>query len=219
MTTDYIPRSDDQFFNWVNNFYSYALLHFGEWQVPSPDIAIAAPLQAFAAAYAKCQDPNRGKADVLLKDETRATLVEEVRKYYNARLRFNDLVTVVDREKMGFTLPRPGPAPSPTPTSYPEAERIDLSILRQVTIHFRDHETLHKAKPPGVHGCEIRWSLLDAPPVDVAELTRSDFDTNSPVTLAFTEGERGKRLYFCLRWEGNTGKKGPFGKIDSTVVP
>jgi hypothetical protein len=76
---------------------------------------IAAPLQASAAAYTKRQASNRGKADVLLKDETRATLAEVVRKYYNARLRFNDLATVIDREKMGFTHPTP-----PRPSAYPD---------------------------------------------------------------------------------------------------
>ncbi|MDR0717551.1 MAG: hypothetical protein LBF50_09055 [Azoarcus sp.] len=45
------------------------------------------------------------------------------------------------------------------------------------------------------------------------------FDTNRPATLAFDESQRGKMLYFCLRWEGNTGLKGPYGEIYNTIVP
>jgi hypothetical protein len=70
-----------------------------------------------------------------------------------------------------------------------------------------------------VHGCEIRWGLLDAPPAHVDDLPHSDFDTHSPITLVFDESQRGKPLYFCLRWEGNTGLKGPYGEIGSAIVP
>jgi hypothetical protein len=31
--------------------------------------------------------------------------------------------------------------------------------------------------------------------------------------------DRGKRLYFCLRWESTTNKKGPDGEIYSAVIP
>jgi hypothetical protein len=99
------------------------------------------------------------------------------------------------------------------------ADKIDTGTLRQITLHFRDNGSRHKAKPQGVHGCEIRWGLLDTPPAHVNDLTRSDFDTNSPATLNFDESERGKTLYFCLRWEGNTGLKGPYGGIERAIVP
>jgi hypothetical protein len=54
---------------------------------------------------------------------------------------------------------------------------------------------------------------------DVDELLKSDFDTASPFTLKFDESDRGKRLYFCLRWESNTNLKGPYGEIYSAVIP
>ena len=47
------------------------------------------------------------------------------------------------------------------------------------------------------------------PPASIEALTHSDFDTASPFTLTFDESDRGKRVYFCLRWESNTNLKGP----------
>jgi hypothetical protein len=120
---------------------------------------------------------------------------------------------------MGFTIPDHTRTPAPPPTTFPVADRIDTATLRQLTIHFRDNGSNHKAKPKGVHGCEIRWSLLEAPPVSVEDLAHSGFDTNSPFTLPFDESQRGKTLYFCLRWEGNTGLKGPYGEIYNAIVP
>jgi hypothetical protein len=50
-------------------------------------------------------------------------------------------------------------------------------------------------------------------------LVHSDFDTTSPCILKFDEADRGKRVYFCLRWESNTNLKGPFGEIYSAIIP
>jgi hypothetical protein len=41
--------------------------------------------------------------------------------------------------------------------------------------------------------------FLDREPDSENELTNSDFDTASPLTLGFAGSQRGKRLYFCVR--------------------
>jgi hypothetical protein len=108
--------------------------------------------------------------------------------------------------------------PAGEPESYPEAE-ADTSVMRQVTIRFWDSATKKRGKPHGVHGAEIRWAILDHEPASGNELTNSDFDTASPLTLKFDESQRGKWVYFCLRWESTTNLKGPFGEIYSAVIP
>jgi hypothetical protein len=50
-------------------------------------------------------------------------------------------------------------------------------------------------------------------------LIHSEFDTASPFTLNFQGHERGKTVYFCLRWENTVGEKGPWGEIYSAIVP
>ena len=108
--------------------------------------------------------------------------------------------------------------PGTAPASFPEAEP-DTAIPRQVTIHFWDSATKKRGKPQGVHGAEIRWAELAHPPASIDELIHSDFDTASPFTLKFNESDRGKRVYFCLRWESSTNLKGPWGEIGSGVIP
>jgi hypothetical protein len=106
----------------------------------------------------------------------------------------------------------------PPPSTHPDFE-IDTAELRQLTIHFRDAGSTHRGKPAGVHGAEICWEFLNAPPEKIEDLKRSEFDTATPHTLRFDESDRGKRVYICLRWENNKGDKGPWGEIMEAIVP
>ncbi|MDR2030914.1 MAG: hypothetical protein LBP86_01340 [Azoarcus sp.] len=219
MSSDYVPHSDSLFLEWAKNFYHYALAHYGAWQTPSPQPTIEAPLAAFTAAYERYQIPNHGKIDVLEKTETRKTLEKACRTYYSAYINGNPQVPDADRDGLNVPIHDTTRTPSTPPTTFPVADKIDTGTLRQITVHFRDNGSNHKAKPEDVHGCEVRWNLLDASPRHVDDLVHSNFDTHTPVTLAFDESQRGKTLYFCLRWEGNTGLKGPYGEIYSVVIP
>jgi hypothetical protein len=70
-----------------------------------------------------------------------------------------------------------------------------------------------------VHGVEVRWALLGIAPLSVDELIHSSFDTHSPFTLDFSENDRGKTVWFCLRWENTTGEKGPWSEMMSAIIP
>jgi len=147
------------------------------------------------------------------------------RKEYEKPLRLlvkilesNPRVTDEDRRGMGFKVPAATKTVIPPPTTYP-LFTVDSATIRLLTIHFRDSESSSKAKPYGVHGAEIRWSLLDTPPVTVNELTVSNFDTRSPFTLEFENNQRGKTVWFCLRWENTKGEKGPWSEISSAIIP
>ena len=43
--------------------------------------------------------------------------------------------------------------------------------------------------------------------------------TKNPLDLSFDEDLRGKRVYFAVRWESGTVKKGPESEIFSAVIP
>ncbi|MDR0743629.1 MAG: hypothetical protein LBF05_04640, partial [Tannerella sp.] len=68
-------------------------------------------------------------------------------------------------------------------------------------------------------GVEIRWAILSAPPGSIDELIHSSFVIHTPFTLTFDESERGKKVYFILRWENTRGQKGPWSEIVSAVIP
>jgi hypothetical protein len=154
----------------------------------------------------------------MLKDDAKETATNATRDFAKYNIRFNRLMTKEQKLYYGVRTADPDPSPNPAPTTYPEAE-ADTSVIRQVTIRFWDSLTKKRGKPHGVHGAEIRWAILDHVPASVAELIHSGFDTASPFTLVFDESDRGKRLYFCLRWESTTNLKGPDGEIYSAIIP
>jgi hypothetical protein len=86
-------------------------------------------------------------------------------------------------------------------------------------IGFYNGETGRKAKPPGVHSIELKWYMCEEKPVSVDELIYSIISTRTPIRFEFKESDRGKRIYFCLRWMNTRGEKGPWGNIEYTVVP
>jgi hypothetical protein len=55
------------------------------------------------------------------------------------------------------------------------------------------HDTTRtpSAKPKGVHGIELCWALLDAPPASEKDLKNSAFDTKTPYIFTFDESDRG----------------------------
>jgi hypothetical protein len=68
-------------------------------------------------------------------------------------------------------------------------------------------------------GVEIRWAILDAPPVVIDDLLHSTFSTRSPHMFEFKGNDRGKTVYFCLCWLNTRGQKGPWGEIVSAIIP
>jgi hypothetical protein len=141
------------------------------------------------------------------------------KKMYNI-LRTCPLVADTDLEAMGLPRrPSGGKTPTPAPSSYPDYT-VDTSVIRQLTIHFRDHERGMRGKPRGVHGVEIKWGFAtDALPKDGDMLLNSIIDTHTPHTFTFDGDDRGRTVYFCLRWENTRGQRGPWSEVVSAIVP
>jgi hypothetical protein len=86
--------------------------------------------------------------------------------------------------------------------------------------------------PRSDYGVRIFWGILGpaaehdkfrlaAPPVTGADLPHSTFTHRRRYRFNF-DGDSGKTVYFCLRYENEKGGEqgeGPFGPIFSAVIP
>ncbi|MDR1226868.1 MAG: hypothetical protein LBK47_08235 [Prevotellaceae bacterium] len=150
----------------------------------------------------------------------------EKRKKYEKSLRMlvkmlqsNPRVTEDDLRGMGIVVPSSTRTPSPVAADAPDSD-TDTSVIGRLGIGFFERGSKHKkAKPAGQHGAEIAWALLDTPPTRWDELVHSNIDTSSPFTLIFEHDQRGKTVYFALRWENTRGEKGPWSEIQSAIIP
>jgi hypothetical protein len=219
MANDYIPQSDGAFLEWAKTLTAYASPKLTNFNIPAGAFTpIQAQLTAYETAFEAAQNPNRGKVDVLNKNEARDTLKTSIRSFVKAYLAYNPAVSDADKENMGLPLHDGTRTPVPAPTTIPEVE-LDSSIIRQIAVHFKDAGSEKRGKPAHVHGIELRWALLDNAPASVEDMKNSAFDTATPYTFTFDETDRGKALYICPRWENNKGDKGPWGEIVKAIIP
>jgi hypothetical protein len=218
MAGDFIPHQDGAFLEWAKTLLAYIPSKLTVFNIPQTAFTpIQGLLTAYEAAFNAAQNPNRGKVDVLNKNEAKEALTQSLRAFIKGFLTYNPAVSDVDKENIGLPLHDGTRTPAPVPTTIPELE-LDISVIRQISVHFRDAGSDKRGKPAHIHGVELRWALLDNPPVSVEDLIKSAFDTASPYTFKFDEPERGKALYICPCWENNKGDKGPWGEIYKAII-
>ncbi|EIQ00146.1 hypothetical protein OpiT1DRAFT_04686 [Opitutaceae bacterium TAV1] len=221
MNHDYIPHSDAAFNDWVRFLHSYATENATRLGVRAADLTALTPLlNAWGEAYEAALNPaTRTPAAIAARNTARKALQAAARDFVKANLSTgNKAVTDADRENMGLTIPKTTHTPAPVPETSPRV-RILMPEIRRLLLEFYDEAHPGGGKPFRVQGAEVIYAILDAPPASLAQLIRTAFDTRSPLTLDFEESERGKTVYFCLRWENTRGEKGPWSPIYSAIIP
>ena len=119
---------------------------------------------------------------------------------------------------MGLTVKTGTRTATPVPTTSPVGS-IDFSVRLQHTIHFSDEASARsKAKPEGVHGCEIYMKVDGEAPKDISELTYVATDTATPYVVKFDGSKVGKMVYYWLRWVNTRGECGPWSITVSAMV-
>jgi hypothetical protein len=217
---DFLPHSDKALLEWVIAFLLNLFPSLARFLFPDAVYQeLAVKRDVYSEKLAIAENPmTRTKGTVQDKNDARKDLEQAVRQAVRQYLTYNTAVTDKDRDDLGLPIHKTTRTPVPKPTTRLEAT-VKPTGPAEVTIWFRDENETGKAKPTGVHGAETAWAILETPPTDWTQLTHSAFDTNSPLVLTFTGEERGKTLYFALRWENTRGEKGPWNEIMSAVIP
>ncbi|MDD4991979.1 MAG: hypothetical protein PHR83_07090 [Paludibacter sp.] len=219
-TADFIPRSDSEFNLWQGTLVEYVALNLVAWGIPEPDFAAVKSKQnAWITAYAKASNKqNRTSVDVVAKDDAHTDYVTSIRPFVAEWLASNSKVTDSDRTLMGLTVKSGTHTPVAKPTTIPVAS-IDFSVRKQHTINFHDETSSRsKAKPEGVHGCEIYTKVDGDPPKDVSEMNYVGICTATPYTILFDGAKVGKIVYYWLRWINTRGECGPWSTPVSAIV-
>jgi hypothetical protein len=220
MNTDFIPRKEAEFYGWIAVLFTYLIANIQRFGIASSALSPLISLRDdFVAKYtAGTTISTRTKATIMAKNSSMKALKDALRIFIREYLTNNHLVLDTDRENMGLPVHKKDRTPIPVPTTYP-FYTIDTSTIRVLVINFYDTSIKKRAKPFGVHGAEIMYEISETPLVNPDDLRHSAFDTRSPFRLSFRGEDRGKTVWFCLRWENNRGEKGPWSEIVSAVIP
>ena len=217
---DYIPKNDADFNVWQGNLVTIVEPNLSAWGIDSDDFATVKSNQTvWASTYAKASNKqNRTAADVLAKDEAGTVYKKTIRAFVAQWLANNTKVTDADRTRMGLTVKTGTRTATPVPTTCPVGS-IDFSVRLQHTIHYSDDSSARsKAKPEGVHGCEIYMKIDGEAPKDISELSYVATDTASPYVLKFDGSKAGKMVYYWLRWVNTRGETGPWSNTVNAMV-
>ena len=218
--TDFIPHSDGDFNLWQGNLVAYTEQNLTAWGIPADNFtALRVKERIWAPAYVKASNKqNRTAADVLAKDEAHVEYEKAIRVFVAENLAYNSKVTDSDRARMGLTVKSGTRTPVAKPATSPTAT-IDFSIRKQHTIHFSDESSSRsKAKPEGVHGCEIYMKVDGDPPKVDSDLMYQATCTASPYVMTFDGNYAGKTIYYWLRWVNTRGECGPWSGTESAMV-
>ena len=218
-----IPGKDIEFDAFLNRYCGIVTVNTSgtppAWDhIPAARVTeLTAARDGWSAAYAKLGGAHIS-ADVLTKNEARRNAEEVLRAFDKEFILYSSKVTNAEREELGHK-PHKSKAPVPSPTTTPLIE-VEAGAIRRIVLAYREAGKARHGKPENVHGIEVQWDILDAPPTRVEDLRKSIFDTRSPLVLEFEENQRGKRVYFSGRWEiQREGIKGPFGPILDAIIP
>jgi hypothetical protein len=215
-----IANATDQHFDFLQNVVTTtADAKKTQWALNAPWLTgTVIPLRtAWRSAYDAWIDPEtRNKLLTAAKHTARKNYEPALHQLVEV-LRSNPAVTEQDQRAMGIYLEPHSTNPIPPTDKYVEFE-VEHHY-RRLLIYFRVLGATDHAKPHGVHEVEIRWDICDKQPKSELELKHVDTLTRSPLTLDFTEEERGKVVYMCGRWKMRNSGHGPWSQSTYAVVP
>jgi len=217
---DFIPRQDAHFSLWLENLINCIEENIIHWGIPPDAFDVlkikAAEFQTAFQVYATRD--SRSPYNTFVKNSTRKEVSLTARLLIKSAVNFNPLITDVDRIKMGLPVYKTTRSKVTIPTAFP-VYTIGVKMARSLILHFYDRVSGKRAKPDGVSGCEIRWTLSEDVPQSQDEFIYSDFATRSPYRLLFSEDQRSRKIWFRLCWQNTKGEKGPWSDQKSAIIP
>jgi len=224
---NFIPRNENQFSEFLCNLLMYVDQNATKWKhIPADRITILSNLNdAFSDLLNSTSGP-RNAAQNLARREAQAEATKELRGFVNQYLRFAP-VTNVDRVEMGIpnrdTIPTTIPPPTIPVTGVLSFPSIGLVEMREIRAQGDKSDVRAK------HGVRIYYGIMGEPsetnkfriaerPKTGDDLPHSVFTRRSRQRFDFAS-ERGREVFFCMRFENSKGEVGPWGKIISGFIP
>jgi hypothetical protein len=217
--SDYIPVPEGKFLEWVKILFTYVSAHASAWNISADAVAsVESLIAAYDAAYVKSEDPNRGRADVIAKNESRDTLKHAVRQFVKEHLAYNSAVTDEDRRHMGLPVHDTKPTPAPPITDMPVGE-VDFSVHQQHRLHVKEGKLTGRSKPEHAKGFEVWRKVGGDPPATDSDWSYVNFSSRSSMVINYPQEDVGKIVYYRFRWINTRNQPGPWNEsIISAVI-
>jgi hypothetical protein len=237
MSNDWIPAKDAEFDIFFKRYCQYVnekcTGSTPEWtHIPTARRSdLNGAYEDWYTAYSRLKTAHTS-SDVLAKDLARARDEKILRDFNNEFILYSSVVTPQEKADLGNHIHDKHPTPVPRPTAQPEADVV-LPGPHLVELRIKKLISLEPDPNRANHGVRIFWGILGeanaadkfripVPPLTGDDLPHSTFTKRRRYRFDFPEEDRGKTVYFCLRYENSKGGKdgeGPWGPIFSAIIP
>jgi hypothetical protein len=110
------------------------------------------------------------------------------------------------------------PVPAPTGQATVETRYAGPAQLYVTFEHLKSTAL----NPKSAYGYKLAFKVCDAdrtPPESGKELTETKFSRRKKILFTFEPENRGKKVYFSVRYENSKGEAGPWVPVTEAVVP
>ena len=217
---DYIPSTDPEFDLWQKSLMDKIRELMPILGIdPNKAMGLDSKQSIWNTTFSKVSNKqNRTAAEVQAKKDALDDYKKEIRSFVAEFLANNSKVSDSDRTLMGLTVKSGTRTPAPVPSTSPLGT-VDFSVRLQHTLHLSDQATPQsKAKPAGMHGCEVWVKLGGEAPKDASELSYQGVSTSNSFTMTYEGKQANTMAYYWLRWVNTRGERGPWSTTVSSII-
>jgi len=230
----FIPRKDDDFFNFQGSLVNKVVANKTTWAIPDAAVdALVSRRQEYEPLYHKSQvKQNRTSGDVFSHRDIRKTYEKEIREFVNAYIRYNPAITSDKKVEMSLTIRDTEPSPKPKindiPVVYLEPKGggdIEIYCRRETD---QDRPSMH----PDSDVIEVMFAMLPIhPPAQPGAVKRDGFPSpeECPEVRTSTKAHfiiqcgyknSGQRFYGFFRWVNltNPANSGVWSNAKTVVI-
>ncbi|MDR2114951.1 MAG: hypothetical protein LBP87_01070 [Planctomycetaceae bacterium] len=153
------------------------------------------------------------KANRLEKDEMKKAAVNGMRKFARESVRNNNKMSDAQKLQLGVKVSDKDPTPIPVPDEGPNSEAI-INTREPGVVKVR----YLGAKPYGVDRIEIAWTVSDTILDSPDQLANNSTFSKNPWEYTFSSTERGKKLYYSLRYLTKEGAS-HWSDVHEVIIP
>lgn len=220
VSKELIPNTDADFNTFLKQFVGAVTAKPGAYGLSAADLApIQDAVTNWSAVYPAHLDAQQA---ALTASETKAKGREIAERATRSLVKKIEGYPEIDnalRVSAGLPPRENGKSTIGAPTSRPIG-RLEAKPGSTLVVHFVDEQTpLKKAKPEGVHACEIRIHVGETAPTDASGFTFLAHDTRTPYADEHPSSDAGKTAHYLLRWLNAKLEPGPWSDVVSTKIP
>ena len=219
----YIPRKDDEFFNFQAKLVNMVVANAAAWGIPAPAVAALVARRAeYEPLYHKAQEKkDRTAGDVDRHRQMRKIYEKEIQVFVNAYLRSNPLVPRDKRIEMGIPPRDIEPTPRGKIETVPVVELIaigggDIKTRCRVT-----RDQTRYSRHPLADGIEVVYTWVpkgEMPPEKPEDCKIALTSKKAQFIIHCGPGNAGETFYGFFRWVNltnpqNSGQWSNFIKV------